>query len=115
MPETYDLPARALREGGETVLGLKDLHTHACYMIYGVINPGDPPRTLKPGVGHEEIILVMSGAMEISQEGESQTLQSGQAIYLQGDETWQAVCAGSMETRYTAAGGHSPDSEHHHH
>ena len=114
MPRTFDLPARALRQGGETVLGLEDLGTHACYMIYGVIEPDGEPRVLKPGSGHEEIILVLSGVMEIRSGEQSQTLQPGQAIYLKGEETWLASAPGPLETRYVAAGGHSPGAEHHH-
>ena len=115
MLKTYDLASRALREDGETVLGLQDLGTHACYLIYGVLGPGDPPRTLKPGVGHEEIIMVVSGAMRVESDGQSQTLQAGQAIYLRGEETWLASAPGPLEARYVAAGGHSQDEHQHHH
>lgn len=114
MLKPYDLPARALREGGETCLGLQDLDTHACYLLYGVLNPGDEPRVLRPGAGHEEIVLVISGAMRIVQGDESLTLQPGQAVHLRGEETWHAEAAGPLETRYVAAGGHSAGEEHHH-
>jgi uncharacterized cupin superfamily protein len=116
MPATiYDLAGRAPREGGETVLGLKDLGTHACYMLYGVVAPGEAPRTLSPGVGHEEIVLVLSGGLKLEGPGGSLTLQAGQALYMKGEETWQATCLGPLEARYAAAGGHTPGDDHHHH
>ncbi|MCB2227369.1 MAG: hypothetical protein KQH53_11885 [Desulfarculaceae bacterium] len=114
MIKIWDLEGRVLREGGETVLGLKDLQTHACYMLYGVLEPGGEPRVLKPGEGHEEIILAISGAININGPDGELTLRPGQAVYLKGAETWQATCAGEAEARYVAAGGHTPGEEHHH-
>jgi len=114
MLKVFDLAARAPREGGETVLGLKDLHTHACYMLYGILLPGDEPRNLQPGPGHEEIFVVLSGAMEIKGQAETRLVQAGQAFYLQGDQVLTATAAGPGETRYVAAGGHTPGQDHHH-
>lgn len=114
MKQVYDLAGRVLREGGETILGLKDLGTHACYLIYGVLEPGGEPRVLKPGEGHEEIILCLSGAIQVQGPGGGLTLQPGQAIYLKGAETWQATAAGTLEARYAAAGGHTPGPGHSH-
>ncbi len=114
MLKIYDLAGRAPREGGETVLGLKDLGTHACYMLYGVLNPGDEPRIFKPGEGHEEIILAVSGTIQVSGPEGSLTLQPGQAIYLQGAVSYEAFTDGPLEARYVAAGGHTPGQDHHH-
>ena len=111
----YDLAGRVLREGGETILGLKDLGTHACYMIYGVVQPGDTPRLFRPGPGHEEIIMVIGGSLRLEGSAGFQVLQAGQAVYLKGEESWQGTCVGDSEARYVASGGHSPGDEHHHH
>jgi uncharacterized cupin superfamily protein len=114
MLKVFDLAGRAPREGGETVLGLKDLGTHACYMLYGIISPGEEPRTLKPGEGHEEIVLVIAGQMRVQGQEVDLVLQPGQAIYLKGEQTLAATAAGPLEVRYVAAGGHTPGAEHHH-
>ncbi len=114
MIKVFDLAGRVFREGGETVLGLKDLDTHACYMLYGVLNPGDPPRLLRPGLGHEEIFLVVSGSIKVEGPGGFQTLQPGQAVYLKDEETLSATAAGPGEARYVAAGGHGEGGHHHH-
>ncbi|ADK85636.1 hypothetical protein Deba_2273 [Desulfarculus baarsii DSM 2075] len=111
----FDLVGRAAREGGETVLGLKDLDTHACYMLYGVLQPGEPPRLLKPGVGHEEIICVVAGSLELEHDGQKLVLQAGQAVHLVGEETWRASAPGPLEARYVAAGGHGQGGHGHGH
>lgn len=114
MKKIYDLAGRAPREGGETVLGLKDLGTHACYMIYGIVQAGEPPRIFKPGEGHEEIICVAAGALTLTgPEGQLQ-LQAGQAVYLTGEETWEAVNQGPMPALYVASGGHGDGGRHQH-
>ena len=117
MLKIFDLAGRVLREGGETVLGLDDLGTHACYMLYGVLTPGEPPRSLRPGPGHEEIFVVISGAVRLEGGGleEPLTVQAGQAFHLKGEATLQVSAAGPLEARYVAAGGHTPGAEHHHH
>lgn len=115
MTKVFDLAGRVMREGGETVLGLKDLNTHACYMIYGVLTPGDGPRILKPGAGHEEIILAVSGSIKVLGGGQEKILQPGQAIYMKGEETFEAFAAGPGEARYVAAGGHGEGGHGHGH
>lgn len=114
MKEIYDLEGRVRREGGETILGLKDLSTHACYMIFGVLDPGGHARILKPGDGHEEIIMAVAGTIRLEGPDGEMMLRPGQAIHLKGEETWEAFCEGEAEARYVAAGGHTPGQEHGH-
>ncbi|MCF8032925.1 MAG: hypothetical protein K9K66_07930 [Desulfarculaceae bacterium] len=114
MKQIWDLEGRVRREGGETILGLKDLDTHACYLLFGVLDPGGAPRVLKPGDGHEEIILAIGGTIGLNGPDGQITLRPGQAVYLKGEETWSAECIGEAEARYVAAGGHTPGQEHHH-
>ncbi|MDD3580035.1 MAG: hypothetical protein PHW74_03315 [Desulfobacca sp.] len=115
MIKIYDLLSRARAEGGETVLGRDDLDTHACYLIFGCLEPGQGGRVLKPGEGHEEIICLVSGqAVLISPEGRLD-LKPGQAFHLVGDATYTLENLGSEPAIYLAAGGHSPGHHHHHH
>lgn len=110
----FDLKKRLAEEGGETVLGAKDLGTHNCYLIYGEIRPGEDPRLLKPGRGHEEIICVVSGEMVLTGAGESVTLGAGETIFLKDEESLTAVAIGAPCV-YVAAGGHTAEGSHHHH
>ena len=110
----FDLAARARGSGeGEYVLGAADLHTHACYLIYGLVEPGASPRRLRPGPGHEEIFCVVSGALRL--EGRTGVVAAGQAFHLQGEEELLATAEGSEPAVYVAAGGHSPGAQHHQH
>lgn len=110
----FELKTRAAAENGETVLGAKDLGTHACYLIYGVIKKGDPPRRLRPGAGHEEIICIVQGRVVVDgEEGESFEVLAGEAFYLKGEQTCFATAL-SDEVIYAAAGGHSEGAGHHH-
>ena len=109
----YDLGKKAQGEGGETVLGARDLSTHSIYLIYGILKKGDPARKLRPGRGHEEIICVATGSMTLSGGEDSQELGEGEAIYLKGEESFMAEAVTDVCV-YVAAGGHSPGGEHHH-
>ncbi len=114
MKQVYDLEGSVRRDGGETILGLEMLGTHACYMLFGVLDPGGSPRTLKAGSGHEEIVLATQGSILVANDQEEFILQAGQAFYIVGEETWQAIAEGPMEARYVVAGGHTPGQDHHH-
>lgn len=113
MKRTFDLWQRAKEEGGETVLGLAELGTHACYLIFGYLEPGQGGRVLKPGEGHEEIICVMAGEVVLSGPEGQQTLRAGEAVYLVGEETYHLANPGPERAVYVAAGGHSSGAHHH--
>ena len=114
MKQVYDLEGSVRRDGGETILGLEALGTHACYMIFGVLDPGGAPRTLKAGQGHEEIVLAIGGSILVAGADGEFILQAGQAFYIVGEETWLATAQGPAEARYVVAGGHTPGQEHSH-
>lgn len=113
--KVYDLKVRAAAAGGETVLGTADLETHACYLIYGHLAPGQKGRILKPGPGHEEIICLASGRAVLEGPEGRFELTPGQAFYLVGDVTYSLENPGTETAVYLAAGGHSAGHEHHHH
>jgi hypothetical protein len=113
MLKTYDCLMRAKAEGGETVLGAEELATNACYLIYGVLEPGQKGRVLNPGPGHEEIVCLVAGmAVLVGPEG-PQNLKLGEAFYLKGDVAYTLENHQKMPAVYIAAGGHS-DAGHEH-
>jgi mannose-6-phosphate isomerase-like protein (cupin superfamily) len=103
----FELASRAAVEGGETVLGSKDLGTHACYLLYGVLRPGESARELRPGPGHEEIFFVIEGEMRLERGGEAVIVAAGEAFHLDGEARWFALAEGNSPVRYVAAGGHA--------
>jgi hypothetical protein len=102
----YDVRRLAGEKGGEYVLGSADLGTHACYLIYGRIS-GRESRKISPGAGHEEIICIAAGGALLRNSGEVLTLGEGEAMHLQGEETYYLEPSGTAEVIYFISGGHS--------
>jgi hypothetical protein len=102
----------ALKGPGEYILGAKQTGSHACYLIWGVLGPGEQGRALEPGEGHEELLLALKGALEVSGHFEG-LLQEGQALHLKGSERcWLGNPSGTEEALYVIAGGHSQGHGH---
>lgn len=97
---------------GEYILGTDATGSHACYLIYGVLKAGERGRELKPGHGHEEMVLCISGELRLS-GGWSGTLRQGQAIHLLGEESCRAENPSTGEAVYVIAGGHSSGGHEH--
>ncbi len=110
----YDLATRAAAEGGETVLGADDLETHACYLIYGVVERGAAPRLINPGGGHEEIVCLVAGQATLRGPEGVQEMIPGKAFHLSGETAYYLENTGSAPAIYVAAGGHTPGHAHHH-
>ncbi len=100
-------------DSGEYVLGFRDTGSHACYLIYGVLKSGEKGRELKPGTGHEEIVFVIAGDLQLSGHYTG-TLKQGQAIHLQGEQSCSADNSGTIDVRYVISGGHSESGHGHH-
>lgn len=108
----YELAGMA-REKGEYILGSEALQTHACYLGFGILAPGDRDREIRPGTGHEEICCVVSGAVTVTADGHSAVVGPGQAFYLKGEQCWLMSNEGPAEAVYVLAGGHSAHHAHH--
>lgn len=105
--KTFEVEDNARKEeGGEFVLGLKDTGTHACYMIYGVLKPGEKGRLIKPGKGHEELVLAQKGDLVVS-GANSATLKEGTAFHAVGEDEYFLENPSDAEAVYVVAGGHS--------
>jgi len=110
---TLDLKNHALTsESGEFIFGLEHTGSHACYMIYGVLKPGQEQRVIKPGKGHEEMVLAMKGNFEIS-GWFSGWLREGCAFHIAGEDTVYLQNTDTTDACYVIAGGHSHDGHHH--
>ncbi len=96
---------------GEYILGAKQTGSHACYMIYGVMKPGEKGRELKAGKGHEELFFAAKGDFMVSGHYEGQ-IREGQAIHLKGEEACLLENISDSESVYIMSGGHSEDGHH---
>ena len=110
MIKIYDCLMRAKAESGETVLGSEELGTHACYLIYGILEPGQN-RVLNPGPGHEEIVCLVAGGATLAGPEGQQNLKLGEAFYLKGDVSYTLENHQKMPAVYVAAGGHTIEGQ----
>ncbi len=103
--------AEKVAGSGEYILGADATGSHACYLIYGVLRPGEEGRELRPGSGHEEMVLCLSGELRLTGACTG-SLRAGQAVHLRGEERCLAANPGAAEARYVIAGGHSSEGHH---
>ncbi|MGE5238785.1 MAG: hypothetical protein ACM3ON_08285 [Chloroflexota bacterium] len=110
--KTYDI-ARDARESaeGEAIVGFQRTGSHACYLLYGVLKPGERGRVVKPGRGHEEILLAIKGDLVVTGFFAG-TLTEGSAIHLSGEQECLLENTGDSEALYVIAGGHSEGGHH---
>jgi hypothetical protein len=104
--KSYDLRKLAGQEGGEYVLGMKDLNTHACYMIYGTLKPEEGARLVKPGSGHEEILCSVTGPLALHPASGDLILEAGHAVHVTEDESFHISNPSNQSVVYVIAGGH---------
>lgn len=97
---------------GEHILGADATGSHACYLIYGILRAGEAGRELRPGPGHEEIVLAISGELRLTGHYTG-TLRQGQAVHLRGEESCLAANPSLQDATYVIAGGHAPGGNHH--
>jgi len=96
---------------GEFLLGFQETDSHACYMIYGVLKSREKARSVKPGPGHEEIVLAMKGDLEVT-GFYSGGLKEGSAFHLKGNQECFLENQGESDAVYIIAGGHSEANSH---
>ena len=109
--------AKLLDRSGEYIFGADQTGSHACYLIYGKMEPREHQRALKAGKGHEEIFLAIQGDFIVTKQGEASAaspvhVKEGQAFHLVGDDAFFVENKTDSPAIYVMAGGHS---EHGHH
>lgn len=110
--KSLELKNKALNsENGEYIFGFEDTGSHACYMIYGILKSKEKRRLVKPGKGHEEMILAMEGNLEVTGYY-SGTLEEGTAFHIEGEHECFLENPAEHDAVYIIAGGHSEGSHH---
>jgi hypothetical protein len=107
----YDVSSK-VSGSGEYILGFDATGSHACYLVYGVLRAGEKGRELKPGRGHEEMVLVVRGELTLTGAA-SVTLMQGQAIHLKGEEICRAENRTGADAVYVISGGHGASGHDH--
>lgn len=110
--QTLSLHAEALSSPeGEAVFGYRQTGSHACYMVYGILRPHERERLVKPGKGHEEMLLALKGDLIVTGHLSGE-LKQGQAFHLSGDQECFLENGTEAEAVYVIAGGHSEAGHH---
>lgn len=108
----YDLKNKAqISESGEYIFGFEDTGSRACYMIYGILKPGEKGRKVKPGKGHEEIVLSIKGDIDVTGNF-SGILKEGKAFHIVEEQECYLENKGTADAIYIIAGGHSEKGHH---
>ena len=101
----FDLRTLASTEGGEYVLGAKDLHVQTCYLIYGYLGGGEDRRLIKPGESHDEILCAVDGPIMMHTTRGEITLPLGHAVHVKEDESFFVSNPSAQPVIYIIAGG----------
>ena len=109
--KVYDVASK-IAGSGEYILGYDTTGSHACYLIYGVLKAREKGRELKPGEGHEEMLVVVQGELIVTGTS-TVTLKQGQAIHLKGEDVCLAENRTNSEVVYVISGGHSESGHEH--
>jgi hypothetical protein len=104
--KSINLKILAADDRGEYVFGSADTGSHACYMIYGTMKPGEKGREVRPGRGHEEMVLAARGSFSVTGDIAG-TLEEGAVFHLAGEQTCFLENRGDIDAVYIIAGGHS--------
>ncbi len=104
--QSFDLERMAEKEDGEYVLGMRDLKTHACYMIYGILEPGECDRRVRPGEGHEEILCAVDGPLTLHTQSGDVRLEKGHAVHIKEVDSFTMSNESETRSVYIMAGGH---------
>jgi len=103
--KSFDLEGLASTMGGEYVLGCKDLHSQACYLLYGLLAPGEEGRLVRPGTGYEEILCAVGGPLLLHTARGDVTLEKGHAVHVTEHESFLVTNPGDSQIAYVIAGG----------
>jgi hypothetical protein len=100
----FDLRTLASTEGGEYVLGAKDLHIQTCYLIYGYLEGGEGHRLIKPGESHDEILLAVDGPIMMHTKSGQIALPAGHAVHVRENESFFVSNPSESTVAYVVAG-----------
>jgi len=96
----------------EYIVGPGQTGSRGTYLVYGEVSAGEE-RKVAPGKGHEEILLVLSGAGVLEGTAGELRLAEGIALYLDEDFEGTITAGGEGGLRYVASGGHLPGGRGH--
>jgi glyoxylate utilization-related uncharacterized protein len=92
----------------EYILGSAELGKHSVYLAYGEASCNEE-RTMAPE-GHDEILFILEGEVELKNGMNTITISKEQAVYLNPSESFRFTAL--TDCRYIIAGAHATPHEH---
>ncbi len=109
--KSFDLAKLAAAQGGEYVLAAKDLHTRACYLVYGFLKPGERGRLVRPGDGYEEILCTITAPLLMKLPTGEVVLERGHAVHIKPTDSFYISNPNDDPVVYIIAGGRSESDQ----
>jgi hypothetical protein len=109
--KSFDLAGLARSQGGEYVLGKKDLHSDACYLVYGCLDPDGSTRPIRPGKGYEEIFCAIDGPLVMHTDRGEIVLERGHAVHVREDASFAITNRSDQPVVYVLAGAAAARNE----
>lgn len=103
--KVYNLEQLGRIFGGEYTLGMKDLHSDACYLVYGILQSREVDRLVRPGKGYEEIFCALDGPVVMRTHLGEKILEARHAIHLNQEVSFSISNPSDAPIRYILAGG----------
>ncbi|MBM4325941.1 MAG: hypothetical protein FJ118_02150 [Deltaproteobacteria bacterium] len=103
--KVFDLETLASLWGGEYVLARKDLHSDACYLIFGKLAEGEGERLIRPGAGYEEILCAVDGRLLMRTAQGEALLERSHAVHVTEHESLFISNPAADPVTYIVAGG----------
>lgn len=105
-----EAPEKEFFYGALTNHAIKDAYLGLCYL-----DPEEQNRIIGPPKGHEEILLVLEGKIEIKVKDEVIIIDEGEVFYLPDGQKAQVKNLTAQRLYFVIAGGHPQEASHHHH
>lgn len=85
-------------------LGPENSNAASVYLVWGKIRPGEAARKVACAAGHEEIVCVVKGALQVKHGRSSFSVTAGEAFHAKEGDTLLLENTGIDEAVYLAAG-----------
>ena len=82
------------------------------YLGMGFLEPGEEDRKGGPGKGHEEIIYILNGKVQVSIDGRELILEDGETFFI--EDGYKIILKNLTDERcyFVIAGGHTKHHSH---
>ncbi len=92
--------------GSDYLLGPEQLKSNSLYLLYTRLHPGEAERAISAKDGHEEILYVVKGNINVKNGRSAFQISSGEAFQLKANDKYLLENSGDKEAVFITAGSH---------